>query len=163
MCINNQHGAIKKTEPSSTQEYAGKREEAQTEIQVIPLRHRINSSAVRVQEHWHRLPREAVDSLSMEIPKNQLGMVLGNWLWVSLLQQTGQDCLQRPLQTWAILWFTYSRFRRIVISTEKVWPQNHKRQPVHQRKPYSDSIMWIESKTSLAIISAKAQYVKDEN
>lgn len=39
MCTNNQSGAIKKTEPGSTQWYAGKREEAQTEIDVIPLKH----------------------------------------------------------------------------------------------------------------------------
>ncbi|KFQ88236.1 hypothetical protein N337_01037, partial [Phoenicopterus ruber ruber] len=33
---------------------------------------------VRVTEHWHRLPREAVESPSLEIFKSHLEMVLGN-------------------------------------------------------------------------------------
>jgi len=37
-----------------------------------------------VPEHWHRLPREAVESPSLEILKSQLDMVLGKWLQVSL-------------------------------------------------------------------------------
>jgi len=35
---------------------------------------------VRVAENWHRLPREFVESPSLEIFKNYLYMVLGNWL-----------------------------------------------------------------------------------
>jgi len=35
---------------------------------------------VRVTEHWHRLPRDAVESLSLEILKSFLDMVPGNCL-----------------------------------------------------------------------------------
>ncbi|KAK4816345.1 hypothetical protein QYF61_015659 [Mycteria americana] len=39
-----------------------------------------NFFTVRVTEHWHRLPREVVESPSLEIFKSCLGAVLGNWL-----------------------------------------------------------------------------------
>jgi len=35
---------------------------------------------VRVIKHWNRLPREVVKSLSLQILKTQLGMVLSNLL-----------------------------------------------------------------------------------
>ncbi|KFV85782.1 hypothetical protein N308_12568, partial [Struthio camelus australis] len=35
---------------------------------------------VRVTEHWHRLPREAVESPSLEIFKSSLDVILGNVL-----------------------------------------------------------------------------------
>jgi len=44
---------------------------------------------VRVTKHWHRLPRQVVDSPSLEIFKSHLEMVLGNWLLVALLEQSG--------------------------------------------------------------------------
>lgn len=34
----------------------------------------------RLTEHWHRLPRKVVESLSLEIIKNNLDIVLGSWL-----------------------------------------------------------------------------------
>ena len=35
---------------------------------------------MRVTKHWHRLPREVVESPSLEIFKSHLDMVLGNQL-----------------------------------------------------------------------------------
>ncbi|KFV74341.1 hypothetical protein N308_07982, partial [Struthio camelus australis] len=35
---------------------------------------------VRVMEHWHRLPREVVESPSLEIFKTRLDVILGNML-----------------------------------------------------------------------------------
>jgi len=35
---------------------------------------------VRVVKHWHRLPRKVVKSPSLEMLKNWLDVVLGNWL-----------------------------------------------------------------------------------
>jgi len=36
---------------------------------------------VRVTEHWHRFPRESVESLSLEAFKSHPDTVLGSWLW----------------------------------------------------------------------------------
>lgn len=41
---------------------------------------------VRMSEHWHRFPREAVESPSLERCKSCLDMVLGSQLWVTLLE-----------------------------------------------------------------------------
>jgi len=46
---------------------------------------------------WHRLPTDAVEAQSMEILKSHLDAALGNWLWVTLLEQgVGPDDLQVP-------------------------------------------------------------------
>lgn len=42
---------------------------------------------VRGMEAWHRLPREVLGSPSLEIFKSHLNIVLGNSLYVALLQQ----------------------------------------------------------------------------
>ncbi|KFV80506.1 hypothetical protein N308_01186, partial [Struthio camelus australis] len=41
---------------------------------------RKNFFTVRVTEHWHRLPREVVESASLEIFKTRLEVILGNML-----------------------------------------------------------------------------------
>jgi len=43
----------------------------------------------RVTEPWPRLPREAVESPSLQIFKTRLDKVLCSLLWVTLLQQEG--------------------------------------------------------------------------
>jgi len=57
-----------------------------------------------VTEPWPRLPREAVESPSLEIFKTHLDKVLCSLLWVTLLGQgVGLDDPQRSLPTPAIL------------------------------------------------------------
>ncbi|KAK4830003.1 hypothetical protein QYF61_008173 [Mycteria americana] len=46
----------------------------------FPLNIRKHFSTVRVTKHWHRLPREVVESPSLEILKSCLGTGLGNQL-----------------------------------------------------------------------------------
>ncbi|KAK4818686.1 hypothetical protein QYF61_017907 [Mycteria americana] len=61
----------------------------------VPLNIRKRFLTARVTEHWHRLPREVVESPSLEIFKSRLDTVLGNQLWVALLEQeVGADDLQ---------------------------------------------------------------------
>ncbi|KFV82888.1 hypothetical protein N308_04371, partial [Struthio camelus australis] len=44
------------------------------------LNRRRNFFTLRVTEHWNRLPREAVESPSLEIFKSRLDTILGNVL-----------------------------------------------------------------------------------
>ena len=53
------------------------------------LNKRKNFFTLRVTEHWTRLPREAVESPSLEIFKTCLDEVLCSLLWVTLLWQRG--------------------------------------------------------------------------
>ena len=46
----------------------------------FPLNIRNHFFTVRMTKHWHRLPREVVESPSLEIFKSHLDMVLGNRL-----------------------------------------------------------------------------------
>ena len=68
------------------------------------LNTRKNFFPLRVTEHWHRLPREAVESPSLEIFKPCLDAVLCSLLWVTLLREgVGLDDPQRSLPTPMIL------------------------------------------------------------
>jgi len=64
------------------------------------LNMRKNFFPLRVKEHWNRLPREVVESPSLEIFKTCLDAVLCSLLQVPLLrQEVGLDDPQRSLPT----------------------------------------------------------------
>jgi len=68
------------------------------------LNPRKNFFPLRVTEPWPRLPREVVESPSLEIFKTRLDAVLCSLLWVTLLQQgVGLGDPQRSLPTLNIL------------------------------------------------------------
>lgn len=46
----------------------------------FPLNTRKRFLAVRVAEHWHRLPEDVVESPFLEVLKSHLAMVLGSWI-----------------------------------------------------------------------------------
>jgi len=50
---------------------------------------RKNFFALRLMEPWNRLPREVVESPSLEIFKTRLDAVLCSLLWETLLRQEG--------------------------------------------------------------------------
>jgi len=68
------------------------------------LNMRKNLFPLRVTEHWNRLPREVVESPSLEVFKTCLDKVLCSLLYVTLLWQgVGLDDPQRSLPTPNIL------------------------------------------------------------
>lgn len=71
----------------------------------LPLIIRKHFFTVRMAEHWHRKPREVVESSSFKIFKSYLDMDHGHWLSVTILQQEGEPDLRRSLATSGILWF----------------------------------------------------------
>jgi len=68
------------------------------------LKMRKNFFTLRVTEPWPRLPREAVESPSLEIFQTRLNKILYSLLWVTLLRQgVGLGDPQRSLPTHNIL------------------------------------------------------------
>ena len=66
----------------------------------LQLNPRKNYFPLRVAEPWPKLPREAVESPSLEIFQPHLDTVLCSLLWVTLLGQgVGLDDPQRSLPT----------------------------------------------------------------
>ncbi|RMC01143.1 hypothetical protein DUI87_22409 [Hirundo rustica rustica] len=55
---------------------------ADTEAQEVPPEHK--NFSVKMTEHWNRLPRKAVESLSLETFKNHLDAIPCNVLWEGL-------------------------------------------------------------------------------
>jgi len=55
----------------------------------VHLNTRKHFFTVRMTNHWQRLPRQVVESPSFETLKSHLDTVLGNRLWVTLLEQGG--------------------------------------------------------------------------
>ena len=73
---------------------------------MVDLNMRKNFFPLRVKEPWPRLPREVVESPSLEIFKTHLDAVLCSLLWVALLGQgVGLGDPQRSLPTPTILRF----------------------------------------------------------
>lgn len=64
---------------------------------------RKKSFTVRTTIHWYNLPKDAVESSSVEISKWPSPRVLDNRL--SFPQKVGPDGFSRYLPTWAVLWF----------------------------------------------------------
>ncbi|KAK4825064.1 hypothetical protein QYF61_023068 [Mycteria americana] len=69
---------------------------AQTGPQEVPSKHQETLLSVRVTEHWHRLPREVVESPTLGILRSCLDTALGNQLWVALLEQMSSRGPFRP-------------------------------------------------------------------
>lgn len=57
---------------------------------------------VKVTEHWQRFSREMMESASLEAFKSHLYVVLGNHLWVALLEHGGLD--QMRFLLWRLFW-----------------------------------------------------------
>jgi len=76
----------------------------QLEQRKFQLNMRKNFFTLRVMEPWNRLPREVVESPSLEKFKTRLDKVLCSLLWVTLLRRgVGLDDPQRSLPTPNIL------------------------------------------------------------
>lgn len=50
----------------------------------FPLNIRKHFSTVRVTKHWHRVPRKAVESLSLEVFKSHVDTVLNNLIYLGV-------------------------------------------------------------------------------
>ena len=76
MYINTWWDSIHKTEPDSDIQGKDKRQWFKAKYKEFHLNIRKKFYALRVTEHWSRLPKEAVDSPFLDIFKTQLDMAL---------------------------------------------------------------------------------------
>ena len=84
----------------SSRSYGRSRQTAEFET----TKGKVRSCPREPTEHWNRLPREAVESSSLEIFQTRLDAVLCSLLWVTLLGQgVGLGDPQRALPTPTIL------------------------------------------------------------
>jgi len=84
----------------------------------LQLKMRKNFFPLRVTEPWPRLPREAMESPSLEIFQPRLAAVLCSLLWVTLLGQgVGLLDPQGSLLAPAMLGFCDSVMRRLPLRT----------------------------------------------
>lgn len=74
---------------------------------------------MRAVEHWHRLPKEIVESLPLEMFKTQLDMVLGNLPWLSRSWPAWSWEVPTNLNYSLIQWFCTLCCRYIVSSFER--------------------------------------------
>jgi len=87
------------------------------------LNPRKNFFTLRVTEPWNRLPREVVESPSLEIFQTHLDKVLCSLLWVTLLRQgVGLADPQRSLPTPTIL--SFCEINVCIIAPQKVCSEN---------------------------------------
>lgn len=71
-----------------------KRQWTHNEIQEIFPKYKKKLFTVKVIKEWLRLPREAVESPSLELFKTWLDMTLSNWLYLTLFEQSW--CSRQP-------------------------------------------------------------------
>lgn len=77
---------------------------AQTEMQEVSLKMRNDFFTVKVTEHGHRFLRGVMESASLEIFKSHLYIVLGNHLWVALLEHGSLDQMAFRTLLWRLFW-----------------------------------------------------------
>lgn len=82
--------------------------------------------------HWSKITKDLVASLSMEVFKMRLDRVLHNLIQVPLSMKIEPDDLSRSLPTWAVLWFydpinpTQRFFRKLHYKCHMIEPRNSK-------------------------------------
>lgn len=112
MYINTWWDRVKKNEAPvpkdfSSAHWQNKRPLAQSETCEIPSKHKETLFSVRLVKHWPRLPRNILECLSLEIPRDQLGVVLGltcsTWPCVSRGVELNE--LRQTLSAYDILCF----------------------------------------------------------